>query len=422
MQRNRNGKRTLTLSLLLIAAAQFSLSPFAVDFRISIAVTCFSAAVYFLGEISFLPLTLLTAAGTFLTRTVLYYARGGDLVQAMASAGPEIVFFLIYGAGLLLYTRLSPRPFHRTGFLLYTAGLDFLSNLGEMTARPNLTREVLRTLLVLAAAAVFRTLLLWGVLAFFDRYRLVLLKRSNAERYQRLLLLISRLGGEVTWMRKNAAQVEQVMNDSYGLYRQLQETGSEEAAAQALSVAKDIHEIKKEYLLIMRGLSEAMAEERTQEGMELTELLLILRQSVQNLLAATDKTAEIRIDCPDRLYVREVYPMLSVFHNLISNAVEAVEGEPVISIREERTEDGWQLSVADNGPGIPSEDVARLFDAGFSTKINYETGVVARGLGLPIVRDMVEETLHGSISVETGRSGTVFHILLPLNELEVMDA
>ena len=69
---------------------------------------------------------------------------------------------------------------------------------------------------------------------------------------------------------------------------------------------------------------------------------------------------------------------------------------------------------------IPDEDLDRLFTPGFSTKINYETGVVARGLGLPIVQDIVEHTLHGRISVETGPGGTRFDILLPKEELEVM--
>ena len=206
MEKRTSFRRTLALSLLLITAAQFSLSPLAMDFRISVAVTCFSAAIYFLEDVSVFPVTLLTAAGTFLTRTLLYYAKGEDVLQAMVSAGPEIVFFLIYGTGLWVYARSAARPLHRPVFLCFTAGLDLLSNLGEIAVRPGLGRDWNRTILVLVAAAVFRTILLWGILAFFDRYRLVLLKRSNAERYQRLLLLMSRLGGEVTWMGKGWAR------------------------------------------------------------------------------------------------------------------------------------------------------------------------------------------------------------------------
>lgn len=91
------------------------------------------------------------------------------------------------------------------------------------------------------------------------------------------------------------------MNASYGLYQRLQEAGHEEMASQALSVAKDIHEIKKEYLLIMRGLSEAMEDERSQEGMELSELLNILRRSLQ-----------IRHRCPDRLHSRSTVRISSL--------------------------------------------------------------------------------------------------------------
>ena len=419
MERKTSPRRTMEVSLLLIAAAQFSLSPFVVDFRISIAVTCFSAAVYFLEDVSILSAALLSAVGTFLTRTVFYYAGGAYIFRAMHSAGPEIIFFLIYGTGLFLFIRLVRRPFQRPLFLLYTACLDFLSNLVEMTLRSVWEGDIARALLVLGAAAVFRTLLLWGSLAFFDRYQLILLRRSNAERYQRLMMLISRLSGEVTWMQKNSAQVEQVMNASYGLYQRLQEAGHEEMASQALSVAKDIHEIKKEYLLIMRGLSEAMEDERSQEGMELSELLNILRRSLQNTTPLS-RQATFQINCADKLFTHEVYPLLSVFHNLISNALEAGGGGCMISVEEWQEEDGWHISVTDDGPGIPEEDAARLFDPGFSTKINYETGVVARGLGLPIVRDIVEKTLHGSISVKTSEAGTVFCMVLPFEALEVM--
>ena len=92
----------------------------------------------------------------------------------------------------------------------------------------------------------------------------------------------------------------------------------------------------------------------------------------------------------------------------------------MISVEAWQEEDGWHISVTDDGPGIPEEDAARLFEPGFSTKINYETGVVARGLGLPIVRDIVEQTLHGSISVKTSEEGTSFCMVLPFETLEVM--
>jgi signal transduction histidine kinase len=63
--------------------------------------------------------------------------------------------------------------------------------------------------------------------------------------------------------------------------------------------------------------------------------------------------------------------------------------------------------VADRGPGIPAEDLPLVFDPFFTTK---GTGV---GLGLSIVRSIVEEN-DGVISVESapGR-GTEFSVILP---------
>lgn len=111
MERKTSPRRTMEVSLLLIAAAQFSLSPFVVDFRISIAVTCFSAAVYFLEDVSILSAALLSAVGTFLTRTVFYYAGGAYIFRAMHSAGPEIIFFSSMEPGSFFLSAWFAGPF-----------------------------------------------------------------------------------------------------------------------------------------------------------------------------------------------------------------------------------------------------------------------------------------------------------------------
>ena len=62
----------------------------------------------------------------------------------------------------------------------------------------------------------------------------------------------------------------------------------------------------------------------------------------------------------------------------------------------------------------------KIFDSGFSTKINYETGSVSRGLGLPIVMDIVKNILGGNISVNSDENGTLFKLKIPSDKLEVM--
>ena len=76
--------------------------------------------------------------------------------------------------------------------------------------------------------------------------------------------------------------------------------------------------------------------------------------------------------------------------------------------------------VSDNGEGIDKEGLERIFSSGFSTKINYNTGEINRGLGLAIVQYIIEEQLEGRIDVSSSEGkGTNFYIYVPKRSLEV---
>jgi two-component system NtrC family sensor kinase len=95
--------------------------------------------------------------------------------------------------------------------------------------------------------------------------------------------------------------------------------------------------------------------------------------------------------------------------NLISNAVDAVgaEGRVVVSAR---TDAGSVVvSVADNGPGIPSETQKKIFTPFFTTKPMGE----GTGLGLAICRQLAER-LHAQLAVTSAPSrGATFTLTLP---------
>ena len=105
-----------------------------------------------------------------------------------------------------------------------------------------------------------------------------------------------------------------------------------------------------------------------------------------------------------------------VFVNLIDNAVAAVAAEtsPLIKIKTEYNKQHQvvKISVCDNGMGIPSRDRARVFEPYFSTK---EKGT---GLGLPIVKSIIED--HGGVirALENGSKGTRMYIEIPIIPLE----
>jgi len=101
-----------------------------------------------------------------------------------------------------------------------------------------------------------------------------------------------------------------------------------------------------------------------------------------------------------------------VFINLISNAVQAMDGSGEIGLRARRIADGdgrplVEVAVEDRGAGIPQDVLPRLFQPYFSTKSR------GTGLGLAICRRVVQD-LGGEIRLESRPDrGTVATVVLP---------
>ncbi|MEK6700458.1 MAG: ATP-binding protein [Nitrospirota bacterium] len=99
-----------------------------------------------------------------------------------------------------------------------------------------------------------------------------------------------------------------------------------------------------------------------------------------------------------------------VFLNLIINAVQAMEGGGVLTIRTESDESKCRVSFTDTGKGIPREVITRIFDPFFTTK---DTGE-GTGLGLSVSKALIEQH-KGDITVKTSEEGTTFTVQLPLS-------
>ena len=97
-----------------------------------------------------------------------------------------------------------------------------------------------------------------------------------------------------------------------------------------------------------------------------------------------------------------------VVTNLTDNAVKYGTGEIAVRVRAENSL--AVIEVADQGPGIPSTDVARVFDRFYR---GTQRDVAGSGLGLAIVKRAVERA-HGRISLDTSPSGSRFTVKLPL--------
>jgi len=129
---------------------------------------------------------------------------------------------------------------------------------------------------------------------------------------------------------------------------------------------------------------------------------------------ASSVTITVRASGPT-VVIGDEQRLRQVLDNLVSNAVKYSPGGGEVTVvvaGDER--EGTTLTVTDTGIGIPEDERHRLFERFFRTSTARNTGVPGTGLGLTVVRTIVER--HGGrITADPGPEGvgTVFTVWLP---------
>jgi signal transduction histidine kinase len=100
-----------------------------------------------------------------------------------------------------------------------------------------------------------------------------------------------------------------------------------------------------------------------------------------------------------------------IWTNLISNAIEAMQGKGELRVRTARDLDRVLVEIGDNGPGIPPDVLPRIFDPFFTTKGVGE----GTGLGLDTVCRIIRNH-HGEIRVTSHPGDTRFQVYLPVTQ------
>ncbi len=144
---------------------------------------------------------------------------------------------------------------------------------------------------------------------------------------------------------------------------------------------------------------------------EVVDLVVRIEHTVNLFINTENLKIETNIDNFEKLLIIADHEQISrVLTNLAKNAIQAIpsEKEGYIQILVEQENKSVLIKVIDNGSGIADNQKEKLFMPSFTTKTS------GMGMGLPIVKDIIESA-NGKIWFETDvNKGTTFFVKFPL--------
>jgi signal transduction histidine kinase len=149
------------------------------------------------------------------------------------------------------------------------------------------------------------------------------------------------------------------------------------------------------------------------------DIAKLIKQSVAAMQAqATAKGVSVSIDLPDKLPKVNIDSrrISQVLRNLLENAVVHTAKGGSITVAVQKKDNWVEISVTDNGEGIPTKDLPNIFERLYRVDKSRTRATGGSGLGLTIARRLVEAH-GGSISAksELGK-GSRFSFTIPVSE------
>lgn len=151
------------------------------------------------------------------------------------------------------------------------------------------------------------------------------------------------------------------------------------------------------------------------QAFEPTDMAKIIEEVVNlNRPRAEKQGLTLTYSCKDLPLIQaDPKNMEKVMNNLLSNAINYSPGGGQITINTQKHDGEIEITVRDNGVGIPVEELPKIFNRFYRVKHPKTRHVTGTGLGLSIVKGIIEAH-HGTIEVSSFiDKGTIFRILLP---------
>ena len=418
-------KEMLIVGMCTALMGQVNFYPFGTDFRITIGVVAFTFLLLYFHTIPIISSSIITGLSVLMLRVGIdIFANSMGLEAAFYKHMPGMMYYITYGIIIegSSFRKLFEKPIF---FIMALTTADILSNIFELLIRNQLNNNSFDAIFsTIMLAAVIRSCLVLALFWIIKYYSLFVTKEEHQRRYKELLILTSKLKSEIFFLKKSMQDIENAMAKSYRIYNTIKESnpmGKEEIekiTADCLNLSIDIHEIKKDYNRIVISMEKLMPTGDIHKTMRISEIFETIGDIFDRYIEVISKDITLSFEMEKNYRIKEYFIIMSILNNLIQNSVEACfRSDSFIKVRCFSHESMLFFAVSDNGKGIGEKERELIFEPGFTTKFNPETGHVSTGLGLTHIKILLEH-LEGKIKIDEGIEGiTQFVLEIPMDKI-----
>lgn len=422
---NKNLKEMLIVAFLTAIMGQIHFYPFGTEFRITIAVILFPFLLLYFRNLTIADTAVLVAVFVLITRVVIdviLHKMGFD--ASLSRHIPASFFYICYG---IIIDRLNLRghvdkPLH---FLFMIIFADVSSNFLELILRNHFVTNPFESILeTVVLTAIIRSSIILCLFWIIKYYNLIIIKEEHQRRYNDLIVITAKMKSEIFFLKKSMQDIENAMGKSYSIYNRLNDGNSlddietEQLKSDSLELSIQIHEIKKDYNRIVLNMEKILPARETGNEMKVSEIFNVIQGLFVRYVEGLNKDIKLSFIVKRDFETDKFFIIISILNNLIQNSIEACFNDnSYITVVSEIHSDKAVFRIMDNGKEIDNNVKELIFEPGYTSKFDPNTGLVSTGLGLAHVK-MLTDHLNGIISINFFKKGEKEFILeFPLKEL-----
>lgn len=412
----------MVIAIAVPIGGEMKFYPFEGDMRVSLGTPIFFFILLWSRKLNPFFAGLVSGSSVVLFRIILYVlTEDSALLDEVFLLHFPVFFYYLSFALVFYFFRIN--TLYSKPFLVGVLGVivEISASMAEIFVRFFFSNIPItpKTFLTIGIIAFIRSFFVLGFFNIIVIREARLAEEQQRKRNEQILVLISNLYVEMIQLKKTMKHAETVTADCYSFYRALKSLAYDDLAKNALQIAGEMHEIKKDNQRIYAGLSKLMDKENLSDFLDITEIIHVVVTCNTRYSSSLGKSVEIRSDISGAHPPYHTFMLLSLINNIVSNAIEAIVDTGVILLKVCRMEDRIIIQIKDNGPGIIGRNRPLIFEPGFTTKFDI-AGAASNGIGLTHVKSVIDN-LNGSIELEQENTdqefATIFTIKLPISSL-----